>query len=103
MVRIRFIEARKSCSFAIGIIENTVGGDTTLDAAFVHSRARVAIANTKDGGVAVLQWSGTQRVTTLGTTLGHVTLAVFSRSGDRAAISDGSTIEAWSTLTGDPV
>jgi len=41
-------------------------------------------------------------VTPIRSALSHVTLAAFSRSGDWAAISDGTTLELWSGLTGTP-
>jgi hypothetical protein len=70
-----------------------------LNAAFVNSRAQLAIANTKDGGVTLLQWTGTPQAIAISSALSHVTLAAFSRSGDGAAISDGTTVEVWSGLT----
>ena len=82
--------------------DNSVAARTSLDSAFVHSRARLAIANVKDGGVALVRWSGAPQVIAISSTLGHVSQAGFSRSGDRAAITDGSTVEVWSQLTGDP-
>jgi hypothetical protein len=75
---------------------------TSLNSAFVHSRAQLAIANAKDGGVALVQWTGTPQVTAISSSLSQVTLAAFSRSGDGAAISDGTTVEVWSGLTSTP-
>ena len=75
---------------------------TSLNSAFVHSRAQLAIANAKDGGVALVQWTGTPQVTAISSALSQVTLAAFSRSGDGAAISDGTTVEVWSGLTSTP-
>ena len=75
----------------------------SLDSAFVHSRARVAIANAKDGGVTLVRWSGTSQSNVLSSALSRVTLAAFSRSGDWAAISDGTTLEVWSGLTTTPI
>jgi hypothetical protein len=80
-------------------LDTTVPSGTSLNSAFVHSRAQLAIANAKDGGVALVQWTGTPQVTAISSALSHVTLAAFSRSGDGAAISDGTTVEVWSGLT----
>jgi hypothetical protein len=82
-------------------VDSAVSSGTALDSAFVHSRARLAIANVKDGGVALVRWAGTPQVTPIGSALSHVTLAGFSRSGDSAAISDGTTLEVWSGLRGN--
>jgi predicted regulator of Ras-like GTPase activity (Roadblock/LC7/MglB family) len=75
---------------------------TPLDSGFVHSRARLAIANAKDGDVTLVRWNSAPQSTALGSALGRVTLAGFSRSGDWAAISDGSTVELWSSLRSAP-
>ena len=83
-------------------LDAPVSAGTSLDSAFVNSRAQLAIANSKDGGVALVQWNGTPQVTPLSSALSHVTLVAFSRSGDSAAISDGTTVEVWSGLTGTP-
>jgi hypothetical protein len=81
-------------------LDAAVPAGTSLVSAFVASRAELAIANVKDGGVALIQWTGTPQVTALNSALSQVTLAAFSRSGDGAAISDGTTVEVWSGLTG---
>ena len=83
-------------------LDTTVSAGTSLNSAFVHSRAQLAIANAKDGGVALVQWAGTPQATAISSALSHVTLAAFSRSGDGAAISDGTTVEVWSGLTSTP-
>jgi hypothetical protein len=83
-------------------LDTAVPAGTSLNSAFVHSRAQLAIANAKDGGVALVQWSGTPQVTAISSVLSQVTLAAFSRSGDGAAISDGTTVEVWSGLTSTP-
>ena len=83
-------------------LDSAVSAGTSLDSAFVHSRARLAIANAKDGGVMLVRWSDTPQVTAISSALSRVTLAAFSRSGDSAAISDGTTLEVWSGLTGNP-
>jgi hypothetical protein len=83
-------------------LDTTVSPGTSLNSAFVHSRAQLAIANAKDGGVALVQWTGTPQVTAISSALSRVTLAAFSRSGDGAAISDGTTVEVWSGLTTTP-
>src|SRR5258706_10555606 len=77
-------------------LDVAVAAGTSLDTAFVHSRARVAIANTKEGTAAIVQWKDDARVVPLATDLGRITLAAFNRKGDTAAISDGSAIEVWS-------
>jgi len=74
----------------------------SLNAAFVNSRAQLAIANTKDGGVTLVQWTGTPQAAALSSALSQITLGAFSRSGDGAAISDGTTVEVWSGLTSTP-
>jgi hypothetical protein len=83
-------------------LDTAVSAGMALDSGFVHSRARIAIANAKDGGVMLVRWTGAPQVTALGSTLSRVNLAAFSRSGDSAAISDGITLEVWSGLTGNP-
>lgn len=77
--------------------------DVTLDSALVYSRGRGAVANTKEGRIALVDWSANPRVTLIESALGSVTLASFSRRGDRVAISDGAVIEVWSDLRGTPV
>src|SRR6266852_3724584 len=81
-------------------LDSAVPAGTALDSAFVYSRAHLAIANSKDGGVALVRWADTPQVTAISSALIRVTLAGFSRSGDSAAISDGTTLEVWSGLTG---
>jgi hypothetical protein len=83
-------------------LDSAVAAGTSLDSGFVHSRARIAIANAKDGGVTLVRWTGTPQATALGSALSRVTLVGFSRSGDSAAISDGTTLEVWSGLTSNP-
>ena len=83
-------------------LDAAVSAGTSLDSAFVHSRAQLAIANGKDGGVALIQWTGALQMTALSSALSRVTLVAFSRSGDWAAISDGTTVEVWSAVTGTP-
>jgi hypothetical protein len=83
-------------------LDSAVSAGMALDSGFVHSRARIAIANAKDGGVTLVRWTGAPQVTALGSALSRVYLAAFSRSGDSAAISDGITLEVWSGLTGNP-
>jgi hypothetical protein len=83
-------------------LDSAVPAGTALDSAFVNSRARLAIANLKDGGVALVRWTGAPQAIAINSALGNVTQVAFSRSGDRAAISDGTTVEVWSGLSGDP-
>ncbi len=83
-------------------LDDPVPSSVSLDSAFVHSRARVAIANVKDGGLALLQWSGTPQTVSLTTSLGRVTAAAFSPSGDSAALTDGALVEVWSGLASVP-
>ena len=83
-------------------MDRAVAAGTSLDSAFVHSRARLAIANAKGGGVQVLQWAGAPQAIAISSALSHVTMAAFSRSGDWAAISDGTSVETWSGLAGTP-
>ena len=84
-------------------LDSSVASGAALDSGFVQSRARIAIANAKDGGVTLVQWTGAVQTTALASSLSRVTLAAFSRSGDNAAISDGTTLEVWSGLTSSPV
>jgi len=84
-------------------LDIAVSPGTALDSAFVHARARLAIGNAKDGGVTLARWTGTPKAIALSSALSRVTLVGFSRSGDRAAISDGNTVESWSGLAGDPM
>ena len=83
-------------------LDSSVAVSSALDSGFVHSRARLAIANAKDGGVMLIRWNGAPQSVALSSALSRVTLAAFSRSGDWAAISDGTTLEAWSGLTSTP-
>jgi len=83
-------------------LDDVVPTNISLDSAFVHSRARAAIANTKEGSMALIQWSGTPQVVGLTTSLGRVTQVGFSLSGDRAAITDGASVEVWSGLAANP-
>jgi hypothetical protein len=83
-------------------LDDIVPANVSLDSGFVHSRARVAIANTKEGSVALIQWSGTPQVVALTTALGLVTQAGFSLAGDSVAITDGATVEVWSGLGANP-
>ena len=83
-------------------LDSSVASGTAVDSGFVQSRARLSIANAKDGGVMLIRWSGTPQSMELGSALSRVTLAAFSRSGDWAAISDGTTVEVWSGLSGTP-
>jgi DNA-binding beta-propeller fold protein YncE len=83
-------------------VDSAIAAGAALDTAFVHSRARVAIANTKEGSAAIVQWTDEARMVPLTTGLGRITLAAFNRKGDTAAISDGSAIEVWSSLGSDP-
>ena len=82
-------------------LDGAISIDAGIDSAFVQSRAHVAIANTKEGGVALIQWNGSPRVVSLGTALSRVTQVALNSSGDRVAISDGAAVEVWSGLTGD--
>jgi hypothetical protein len=76
---------------------------TSLDSAFVHSRSRIAIANTKDASLVLIQWSATPQVTHLTTSLARVTQVAFTLAGDQAALSDGNAVEVWSGLGANPV
>ncbi|MEP7352325.1 MAG: hypothetical protein ABI824_03750 [Acidobacteriota bacterium] len=72
-----------------------------LQGAFINSSGRVAVAIAKDGSTAVIRWGGqTPVVTPIETALGRVTMAALS--GSFAALSDGVTVEVWSTLTDLP-
>jgi hypothetical protein len=83
-------------------LDAPVPSATSLNAAFVNSRAQLAIANAKDGGVMLVQWTATPQAAAISSALSQVTLSAFSRSGDGAAISDGTTVEVWSGLTSTP-
>ena len=83
-------------------LDSSVAAGLALDSGFVHSRARLAIANAKDGGVTLVHWIGTPQSTALSSALSRVTLAAFSRSGDWVGISDGTSLEVWSALTSSP-
>jgi hypothetical protein len=83
-------------------LDAAISTSTSLDSAFVYSLARVAIANTKEGALGLIQWSGSPRLVSIGTAMGRVTQAAFSPSGDRVAITDGAAVEVWSGLGGDP-
>jgi hypothetical protein len=79
-----------------------VASATPLESAFIQSHARVAIANAKEGGLVLVQWGDASNVSPLTTALGRATLVAFNSAGDRAAISDGTTVEAWSGLNASP-
>jgi hypothetical protein len=83
-------------------LDDIVSTNASLDSGFVHSRARIAIANTKEGSVVLIQWSGTPQVVALTTSLSRVTQAGFSLAGDSAAITDGAIVEVWSGLGANP-
>ena len=53
-------------------LDSSVAGGA-LDSAFVHSRARLAIANAKDGGVMLVRWSAAPQVTAISSSLSRVT------------------------------
>jgi hypothetical protein len=72
----------------VAALDGTIPVDASIDSAFVHSRARVALANTKEGTVALIQWSGSPRTVSIGTALKRITQVAFSPSRDRAAITD---------------
>lgn len=82
-------------------LDGAIAFPISLDSAFAHSRARVAVANTKDGGVALLRWSDAPQVLPLSTSLARVTVAAFDAAGARVTISDGAAVEVWSGLQGD--
>jgi hypothetical protein len=68
-----------------------------LSDAWVHSGARVAVAITKSGALALLSWGADARTSELDSVLRTPTDVSFSRSGAFAAVSDGATVEIWST------
>lgn len=72
-----------------------------LDSVFIHSRARIGIANTKEGHVALVEWTGTPRMTPLASGLTRVSQASISRSARWIAITDGAAVELWSRSSGD--
>jgi hypothetical protein len=72
-----------------------------LDSVFVNSRARIGIANTKEGRVALVEWTGTPRVTLLESGLARVAQASISKSGRWIAITDGAAVELWSRSPAD--
>lgn len=72
-----------------------------VDSVFVHSRARMGIANTKEGRIALVEWAGTSRVTPLESALARVAQASISRSGRWIALTDGVAVELWSRSSAD--
>jgi hypothetical protein len=83
-------------------LEGSIAIDTSLESAFLQSRSRAGVVNTKEGAVVLVRWNGGVRLTTLATALGRVTQVAFSGTGDRAALSDGTSVEVWTSLDGDP-
>ena len=83
-------------------LDSAINAGTSFDSAFVQSRAGVAIANVKDGGIALVRWGGATQVIALKSSLSRAALVAFSRAGNRAAISDGAALEVWSSLDGEP-
>jgi hypothetical protein len=83
-------------------LDTAVSAGTALDSAFVQARAHLAIGNAKDGGVTLVRWTGAPQAIALSSALSRVTQVAFNRSGDGAAISDGTVVESWSGLAGDP-
>jgi len=79
----------------------SLGGSVDLPAALVsatvHSGARVAVGITKEGKLALVSWVEQAQAAVIETELNSLALAAFSRSGNRVALSDGATVEVWST------
>ena len=103
-----FDESSKAIRLISGVpgaasLDSLIPTTLSLDSGFVHSRSRIALANTKEGSVALIQWNATPQEVTLATSLGHLKQVAFSLGGDRAAITDGASVEVWSGLTTDPV
>ena len=84
-------------------LDASVGIDASLDSAFLYSRLRIAVGGLKGGGIAVIDWNGTPRISALNTSLTALRFAAFSRLGAWVAISDGSRVELWSDLQNNPV
>jgi hypothetical protein len=68
-----------------------------LERAFVHSGARVAMGVTKEGGIVLLRWGSEPEVAALHTGLASLNRVAFSDRGEWAALTDGVTIEVWTT------
>ena len=103
-----FDESSKAIRLISGVpgaasLDSLIPTTLSLDSGFVHSRSRIALANTKEGSVVLIQWYATPQAVTLATSLGHLKQVAFSLGGDRAAITDGASVEVWSGLTTDPV
>jgi len=78
-------------------LAEAVNAPVALIAAFVHSGARVAMVTTKDGSLGLLSWGSGAQLTVIAPKLGAVHDISFSRSGGRVALTDGATVEVWST------
>jgi hypothetical protein len=85
----------------VASLDDAVLAGTAFNSAFVHTRARVAIANTKDSSLALVQWNGAPQITPLATSLDRAVQVAFSRSGNRAAITDGTSVEVWTGLSAE--
>src|SRR5439155_15842412 len=83
-------------------LDQPVSPGGSLDSALVLSRAHLAIVNTKEGRLALVDWNVEPRQIELDSALTRATLLAASRSADRIAISDGASIEVWSSLRATP-
>lgn len=83
--------------------DRTIATEIALETAFVQSSGKTAIANAKEGNVALVTWTGEVRVVPIESALSRATLVAFARRGERVAISDGATVEIWDSLRGTPV
>lgn len=72
------------------------------DSAFVHSRARLAVANVKGGALGLVRWERDLSAVPVETSLSRAMIVAFSPSGSYAAVSDGTAIELWSGLRNAP-
>ncbi len=101
-----FDDSAKSVRLISGVpgaaeLGSAVPFSEALDSAFVHSRARIGIVNTKEGRIALVEWTGTPRLTPLESTLARIAQASISRSARWIAITDGTVVELWSRSSAD--
>jgi hypothetical protein len=103
-----FDDAAQSIRAVSGVAGAASFGDTVhlpaaVTSALVHSGARLAVVVTKEGGLQLASWGNGVHVYTLDSALGSLQHAAFNSSASRVVLSDGPTVEIWSTGDGTHV
>lgn len=102
-----FDDTAKSVRLVSGVpgaayLDEPVAAGVTLEKAWVHSAARVAVGVAKYGGPALVRWQDYAEAVALDSSLGELTAAAFSRSGDFVVLTDGDSAEVWTALDALP-